>query len=230
MGGEQWTLTQFGYCILGSSPRGRGTVALAVAQDHVGRIIPAWAGNRSKDHADRSSDSDHPRVGGEQVFNLFIQSTIAGSSPRGRGTVSLTSTSIVLLRIIPAWAGNSARRPRRTEASPDHPRVGGEQASFGKTSANRAGSSPRGRGTVVVVLAMHLPRRIIPAWAGNSAGHNFALSHRPDHPRVGGEQALVPASVSGNYGSSPRGRGTVVEPVVDADWIRIIPAWAGNRG
>ena len=72
------------------------------------------------------------------------------------------------------------------------------------------GSSPRGRGTRFEAARWPGMRRIIPAWAGNTLRITRHLSHRSDHPRVGGEHDAIALSVNGIIGSSPRGRGTRV--------------------
>ena len=180
---------------------------------------------------------DHPRVGGEHDHPL----------PPG----------VYLVRIIPAWAGNTNDNPG------DHP---------------TSGSSPRGRGT------LHFPERIIPAWAGNTRlgclayteewhgssprGRGTPLSKLrnedapdhprvgedrqvgsggssprgrgthdvgsargralPDHPRVGGEHLYRRMVAERCRGSSPRGRGTLHLAQTGRLELRIIPAWAGN--
>ena len=93
----------------GSSPRVRGTRALAeVAVDEQG-IIPACAGNTT------------------------IQQTSAvrhrGSSPRVRGTRGFVLRDACRVGIIPACAGNTAEFATWVQANRDHPRVCGEHTS-----------------------------------------------------------------------------------------------------
>ena len=161
------------------------------------RIIPAWAGNTSSmrfqtypirsdhprvggEHGHDSgtvtpADTDHPRVGGEHSSKL-LTSGIAGSSPRGRGTLRQVELCPVLSssRIIPAWAGNTVPTFKAERAWPttDHPRVGGEH----------------------VLVQQSEPRcRIIPAWAGNTLPFGDVENHcAADHPRVGGEHLRMP--------------------------------------
>ena len=52
----------------------------------------------------------HPRVGGEQIPNLFMIAIPVGSSPRGRGTDLAIGCGPEDRRFIPAWAGNSQAR------------------------------------------------------------------------------------------------------------------------
>ena len=95
--------------------------------------------------------------------------------------------SIIDHRIIPAWAGNTPVDPFTDTLGPDHPRVGGEHYAQCDHCSMWTGSSPRGRGTLILPLAFDFPPRIIPAWAGNTLLNALWHDVEPDHPRVGGE-------------------------------------------
>ena len=69
----------------------------------------------------------HPRVGGEQYSDCNPSPRLAGSSPRGRGTVGPRLLKFEFVRFIPAWAGNSIRLSIDCSHVAVHPRVGGEQ-------------------------------------------------------------------------------------------------------
>jgi len=71
---------------VGSSPRGRGTPAIDLADRGRGRFIPAWAGNSSSCVPANAGASVHPRVGGELIAPSRSAASVFGSSPRGRGT------------------------------------------------------------------------------------------------------------------------------------------------
>ena len=114
----------------------------------------------------------------------------------------------IITGIIPAYAGNT----------------GGEGAGHGHAS----GSSPRMRGTHLVVREVVLMAGIIPAYAGNTWSWWCSASIPWDHPRVCGEHKIKNATalakgdhprVCGEHydparprqaaaGSSPRMRGT----------------------
>ncbi len=96
------------------------------------------------------------------------------------------------------------------------------------TSAVSWGSSPRMRGTLVVIVAGVGFSGIIPAYAGNTSHASAACSRRWDHPRVCGEHALLHALMNHVRGSSPRMRGTPTAVVVCHLVRGIIPAYAGN--
>ena len=70
----------------GSSPRLRGTGAALVPFGEEVRFIPAPAGNRPSTSPGGSTHSVHPRACGEQSLSPWRGVTVAGSSPRLRGT------------------------------------------------------------------------------------------------------------------------------------------------
>ena len=71
---------------------------------------------------------------------------MTGSSPRMRGAPAWACYSHASYRIIPAYAGSTARGTRIRTGAQDHPRVCGEHADNGGVTAARQGSSPRMRG------------------------------------------------------------------------------------
>ena len=94
----------------------------------------------------------------------------------------------IITGIIPAYAGNT----------------GGEGAGHGHAS----GSSPRMRGTHLVVREVVLMAGIIPAYAGNTWSWWCSASIPWDHPRVCGEHKWNETGTFALEGSSPRMRGT----------------------
>ena len=132
------------------------------------------------------------------------------------------------MRVIPAWAGNTALITDGVVDNPGHPRVGGEHINV--TDGGRAldGSSPRGRGTLGQPDQLGGHVRVIPAWAGNTKSLLFRHHSSPGHPRVGGEHSVERAKAPSSDGSSPRGRGTHADRQRDVPQGRVIPAWAGN--
>ena len=106
--------------------------------------------------------------------------------------------------------------------------MGGEHPSSIHNVVGNFGSSPRGRGTRWKCSREAPPPRFIPAWAGNTAYALRIANTSPVHPRVGGEHPSSIHNVVGNFGSSPRGRGTRWKCSREAPPPRFIPAWAGN--
>ena len=131
-------------------------------------------------------------------------------------------------RFIPAGAGNAWRPCATNTRKPVHPRGCGERASSTINPAWEPGSSPRVRGTRLVLAAMVGGWRFIPAGAGNAAALRPAGCPRPVHPRGCGERwdAGRPGAEIG--GSSPRVRGTRCCPSSRLHPGRFIPAGAGN--
>ena len=114
VGGEQALRRHWPSICAGSSPRGRGTgIETALAID-MRRFIPAWAGNRGDPGEGAPIISVHPRVGGEQSSAAVSNTSTSGSSPRGRGTASQAIYVSLLMRFIPAWAGNRRHSGRRS--------------------------------------------------------------------------------------------------------------------
>ena len=209
VGGEHPSVSAANPARSGSSPRGRGTHRTPPPIGSLNRVIPAWAGNTRR-LPDRSADrSGHPRVGGEHQHFRVRPSDKLGSSPRGRGTRREQPAVAKVVRVIPAWAGNTWRRSRTRTSIPGHPRVGGEHYAVASLVWVMIGSSPRGRGTRRGDHRQERNKRVIPAWAGNT----------------------LPSLTIGfltAFWSSPRGRGTRPLSKFVRYRERVIPAWAGN--
>ena len=71
-----------------------------------------------------------------------------GSSPRMRGTLTLAGKGMVLMRIIPADAGNTPLTDSVPGVGRDHPRGCGEHEYAQIIQYVNQGSSPRMRGTL----------------------------------------------------------------------------------
>ncbi len=136
---------------------------------------------------------DHPRVCGEQVTRWSAIAWRLGSSPRVRGTDTKCIGKCNKRGIIPACAGNSVGGEFSTAVRRDHPRVCGEQPTHKQPSETEPGSSPRVRGTVYFLWQVVLLRGIIPACAGNRTPLARICIRQRDHPRVCGEQPLMPS-------------------------------------
>ena len=155
-------------CVLGSSPRVRGTLnrIKPLAVPH--RFIPACAGNTVAKSRITFLDTVHPRVCGEHPRYYRQAPLQAGSSPRVRGTRVTDIKTAVDGRFIPACAGNTIIIKSIIERKSVHPRVCGEHKLLLFDMVAMAGSSPRVRGTPVGRFIDAVPRRFIPACAGNT--------------------------------------------------------------
>ena len=90
------------------------------------------------------------------------------------------------------------------------------------------GSSPRLRGTPVVLVETGHVDGIIPALAGNTGTGGSSQTKTADHPRACGEHSVDAALIFCVMGSSPRLRGTQAFQRRTSKIDGIIPALAGN--
>ena len=193
--------------------------------------------------------SVHPRACGEQSVPMKSRRLTEGSSPRVRGTVRPDRVRQPQARFIPARAGNRRRYPLPSLPCPVHPRACGEQAMTAGAADITTGSSPRVRGTALLVCCrsrsrrfipaacgeqvllqecVQLVERSIPARAGNSELAVVSGIFRPVHPRACGEQTGSCGAKCCSTGASPRVRGTGRCRTGRPGTLRFIPARAGN--
>jgi len=174
----------------------------------VNRFIPAPAGNTRPTGGCPARSTVHPRACGEHRYSAGMVGSLAGSSPRLRGT--------------------RQRICAKHDCVAVHPRACGEHKRTGKPMKLYAGSSPRLRGTRGHEYAEQRLRRFIPAPAGNTPGQAPAPTQPPVHPRACGEHAQHAMGQAVAAGSSPRLRGTPAQGEIDLVYSRFIPAPAGN--
>ncbi len=192
----------------GSSPRARGTLVRVSLCDYRQRVIPACAGNTRRPGSEGRPAAGHPRVRGEHMRALIVCTSADGSSPRARGTLDEQHVQAVVVRVIPACAGNTSAASAGTRRRSGHPRVRGE---------HRQGAAE---------LA-HV-ERVIPACAGNTRFAEMLLGILRGHPRVRGEHSATLRWLPNMSGSSPRARGTRQAGRPGRLCLRVIPACAGN--
>ena len=106
--GERALAGAFGRVSRGSSPRLRGTDALAYKVAARQRFIPAPAGNGRPAFLLSCFPAIHPRACGERLLGVYLVEIKNGSSPRLRGTAPGTLVLPAPLRFIPAPAGNGS--------------------------------------------------------------------------------------------------------------------------
>ncbi len=94
--------------IAGSSPHTRGTRHLPLLAQGPGRLIPAHAGNTEAIDPPNAYCSAHPRTRGEHLWIMAPAQQEHGSSPHTRGTRRGTLMTQIIVRLIPAHAGNTA--------------------------------------------------------------------------------------------------------------------------
>ena len=214
---------------MGSPPRVRGKVDICFVLSVAFGITPACAGKRKSRPAGARRDRDHPRVCGEKNQRTRPIQRNRGSPPRVRGKVNSWPWLVAITGITPACAGKSCRRPTRTPARRDHPRVCGEKVVYQHPRAARVGSPPRVRGKGGVGCLHHQCRRITPACAGKSLRIQTCAANAGDHPRVCGEKDLRTVPTFFKKGSPPRVRGKERRYAPFGRCAGITPACAGKR-
>ena len=151
-----------------------------------------------------------------------------GSSPLARGTRTGLQGYALLVRFIPARAGNTLARRRSSVRRAVHPRSRGEHTVADYVGRARDGSSPLARGTRRSGTRSRRPGRFIPARAGNTSRAGSPARARPVHPRSRGEHPSAGGHAPASSGSSPLARGTREYGCTRRIGNRFIPARAGN--
>ena len=227
-GGENWDGIVTVFKTAGSSPRGRGKLRYPTEGRIHHRLIPARAGKTRARGNPTTCVTAHPRAGGENFTYGLYPSMAAGSSPRGRGkpiTINATNDSA---RLIPARAGKTLPRSHRETDVWAHPRAGGENWIYASEKSAGAGSSPRGRGKRGCRRRRPWRVRLIPARAGKTTRTKRRARPRRAHPRAGGENREGAHRIVVAVGSSPRGRGKLIDRDGRTEDQRLIPARAGK--
>ena len=153
---------------MGSSPRGRGKLDALARVGAGDGLIPARAGKTvGLRYAFRSAQA-HPRAGGENRRPPPFHRGKSGSSPRGRGKHLILRLSHIHRGLIPARAGKTAVAAIRADATPAHPRAGGENPVGMEGWPVATGSSPRGRGKRHEPRPDHGRGGLIPTRAGKT--------------------------------------------------------------
>ena len=112
---------------MGSSPRMRGTPAVAFCSHATSGLIPTYAGNT--------------------IWRAGRVQKLSGSSPRMRGTRAFPSWGAHDRGLIPTYAGNTSYFLYQSLDSWAHPHVCGEHCDPANPRRRPPGSSPRMRGT-----------------------------------------------------------------------------------
>ena len=153
---------------IGSSPRPRGTPLEAIGLACAERIIPAHARNTWPARSARAFSTDHPCVRWEHANVAKYSDVVTGSSPRLRGNTGMWKPLLTICAghprareeqvavravrnlhwIIPARAGNTARRRLPASGPAGHPRTRGEHLPCSAYCTPSTGSSPRAGNTL----------------------------------------------------------------------------------
>ena len=154
------------------------------------RIIPARAGQTHADRRQGGRTSDHPRACGANVVARLRGREDHGSSPRVRGKHVQAVPLAHQPRIIPARAGQTAKRTETRCRASDHPRACGANYPTVWEATSKNGSSPRVRGKPHGAARPLHAARIIPARAGQTGTDERRRGAPSDHPRACGANQL----------------------------------------
>mgnify|MGYP000862786593 CR=1 FL=1 len=212
----------------GSSPHTRGAQRHAGLVQVVGRIIPAYAGSTVVLNQITQVGGDHPRIRGEHPVCTTPTCAKPGSSPHTRGALGACSASILVRRIIPAYAGSTSSPLCMKCASPDHPRIRGEHSLLSHKFNPQIGSSPHTRGAQPPGASGGVDAGIIPAYAGSTSPKREKVGAGRDHPRIRGEHPRLSLPRGMCPGSSPHTRGAPIGSPKPWRTTGIIPAYAGS--
>ena len=185
----------------------RGKEEWCMTDTGVFGITPAYAGKSRRGSLFGRAGGDHPRVCGEKHSRAPAAHNDWGSPPRMRGKGAAIVGTRITPGITPAYAGKRKLHCQLVRLFKDHPRVCGEKRDIQLNLAIQAGSPPRMRGKVCVIIFGKNVLRITPAYAGKSAPTTAATRCIWDHPRVCGEKFRLWIIPSRIIGSPPRMRG-----------------------
>ena len=132
------------------------------------------------------------------------------------------------IRLIPAGAGNIARRGPSASKAGAHPRRCGENEHVRQNGTNICGSSPQVRGKQWAKEHEVSLGRLIPAGAGKTKLYSSCHALPSAHPRRCGENDSAKTDEEAIDGSSPQVRGKPFSFSAGCSERRLIPAGAGK--
>ena len=151
-----------------------------------------------------------------------------GSPPHSRGILTGVLSSVKASGLTPAFAGNTPYGPWASSRHTAHPRIRGEYSPIRRVFTPAAGSPPHSRGIRSRRGVGHFPRRLTPAFAGNTPDRPAHHRRARAHPRIRGEYDASWIISSAPRGSPPHSRGIRI-PIAARDCQRrLTPAFAGN--
>ena len=176
---------------MGSSPLTRGKPGFAAGAPDGGGLIPAHAGKTWRTTTRQGTSRAHPRSRGENLRRCLRVQPVGGSSPLTRGKRERSVQAASRWRLIPAHAGKTHPRARRSGHRTAHPRSRGENSTPVVASWKRVGSSPLTRGKPAQGGGGPQQIRLIPAHAGKTNRWSNRPRTTGAHPRSRGENAPV---------------------------------------
>ena len=213
---------------MGRSPRVRGSPTASASPAAWCGSIPACAGEPMIMNTCITHCGVDPRVRGGAGHLYWSVLICAGRSPRTRGSPLCLAVNRILLRSIPAYAGEPVLRFAVWRHPVVDPRVRGGAEAWCVDATDEMGRSPRTRGSLAGARQSHAGDGSIPAYAGEppTMDDGFAL-FRVD-PRVRGGAFVTKIVLRVLPGRSPRTRGSHGRLYGPHGLERSIPAYAGE--
>ena len=215
-------------CAWGRSPRARGRLLRSTGRAACMRSIPACAGETRCDRPESAILRVDPRVRGGDQARYALPIRQQGRSPRARGRPRPSGVRISQRGSIPACAGETNDRRRRTHRATVDPRVRGGDSMPNSTPNSSAGRSPRARGRPLARRCSVRPNGSIPACAGETGQGPMSPVGLGVDPRVRRGDTSVRISASASSGRSPRARGRLQKIIASGMVGGSIPACAGE--
>ena len=212
----------------GSSPRVRGRLTDGQAKIKQKGLIPAGAGQTRHVSRPRRRRRAHPRGCGADFALICFAPLAVGSSPRVRGRRNEPDSASNPQGLIPAGAGQTARRSLTSATTRAYPRGCGADGAQKPYIRYDEGLSPRVRGRLHVEQHGQDRDRLIPAGAGQTRRTRPSRSRMTAHPRGCGADGVRLDQRRGHEGSSPRVRGRPGHGRALRHRLGLIPAGAGQ--
>ena len=210
-----------------SSPRRRGSSAAWTCRSGHPRVLPAQAGVFLSEVWTITSGPCPPRAGGGLPRWMRWTAWIRSSSPRRRGSSRCHPRVPLRPPVLPAQAGVfPGPRPCCGHGTRPPRAGGGLPFGLGK-SIMQLESSPRRRGSSGGWIRLGRDVRVLPAQAGVFPGSSRSRPGRGCPPRAGGGLPQPSPAVAKLIASSPRRRGSSLDPNLTAHRRRVLPAQAG---
>ena len=210
-----------------SSPRRRGSSVLLARRRPAALVLPAQAGVFRSATPTPPAAACPPRAGGGLPRTPRLSGMIFASSPRRRGSSGADGRLRGRPLVLPAQAGVFRHRGAHRHGRCRPPRAGGGLPAAFLALTAPTKSSPRRRGSSVVGILGHLAVVVLPAQAGVFRGLLGRLRGPDRPPRAGGGLPAISCRFWASLKSSPRRRGSSLDPAVLADAPVVLPAQAG---
>ena len=212
----------------GLSPRVRGNLLDWTAANLDTRSIPARAGEPFDRHAHLSQQGVYPRACGGTLRYRTPTASRLGLSPRVRGNHVDDDDPTARMRSIPARAGEPQAHGLCGKYAGVYPRACGGTLGGRVIDIDRNGLSPRVRGNRSGGVGLQLPRRSIPARAGEPASDLVQCLNPEVYPRACGGTTRGQQLHGNQQGLSPRVRGNLECDECGETVNGSIPARAGE--